>query len=155
MPPTFLSSVLRPNSFENTPIIRYLWFIQIKITCKSTIKLQYIKIDGVFFDVNHFFTTFLVFFYTLLNKNNYLCRTSQQNIQASLMLCIRFAVSLQKIRCISAKHSSKLDVVHSICCIFAKQKREQTIPQVRGENNLITKKWKETKVIYWSKELSL
>jgi len=73
----------------------------------------------VFFDVNHFFTTFLVFFYTLLNKNNYLCRTSQQNIQANLMLCIRFAVSLQKIRCISAKHSSKLDVMHSICCIFA------------------------------------
>lgn len=22
-------------------------------------------------------------------------------------------------RCISAKHSSKLDVMHSICCIFA------------------------------------
>ena len=47
---------------------------------------------------------------------------------------------------ISAKHSSKLDVVHSICCIFAQQKREQTIPQVRGENNLIIKKWKETKI---------
>ena len=45
--------------------------------------------------------------------------------------------------------------MHSICCIFAQQKREQTIPQVRGENNLIKKKWKETKVIYWSKELSL
>ena len=91
------------------------------------------------------------------NKNNYLCRkyaASQQNIQASLMLCIRFAVSLQKIRGISAKHPSKLDVLHSICCIFAEKKREQTIPQVRGENNLITKKWKEIKVIYWSKELS-
>ena len=30
-----------------------------------------------------------------------------------------FILSLQKIGCISAKHSSKLDVLHSICTIFA------------------------------------
>ena len=33
-----------------------------------------------------------------------------------------FVVSLQKISCISAKYSSKLDILHSICIIFAEDK---------------------------------
>ena len=44
---------------------------------------------------------------------------SRKNIQASLLLCARFALSLYKIGCISAKHTSKLVVMRSICTIFA------------------------------------
>jgi len=57
----------------------------------------------------------------------YLCRrkaASQQNIQASLIFCIRFAFSLKKKSCISAKYSSKLDILHSICIFFASSTNE-------------------------------
>jgi len=33
-----------------------------------------------------------------------------------------FYISLQKISCISAKYSSKLDILHSICIIFTEDK---------------------------------
>lgn len=36
-------------------------------------------------------------------------------------------VSLHKISGISAKHSSKLDALHSICIIFAEDKRHLSI----------------------------
>ena len=33
-----------------------------------------------------------------------------------------FYISLQKISCISAKYSSKLDILHSVCIIFIEDK---------------------------------
>ena len=38
---------------------------------------------------------------------------------SSTLDCIRFAQSLHKIGCTSAKHSSKLDILLSVCTIFA------------------------------------
>ena len=64
-------------------------------------------------------------FWTNSRKMYYLCRrkaASQQNIQASLIFCIRFAFSLKKKSCISAKYSSKLDILHSICIFFKEEK---------------------------------
>ena len=52
---------------------------------------------------------------------HYLCirqAAPQQKSQASLAFCVRLALSLYKIGCTSAKISSKLGFLHSVCTIF-------------------------------------
>ena len=50
-------------------------------------------------------------------------KSSTRQFESKLSLR-SFAFSLQKKRCISAKYSSKLDILHSICIFFAPSIKE-------------------------------
>ena len=49
------------------------------------------------------------------------CKNTKKNFNLAFVSQI-FYISLQKISFISAKYSSKLDILHSICIIFAEDK---------------------------------
>ena len=57
-------------------------------------------------------------------RKRYLCirqAAPRHNIQASSILCTRFALSLHKTGCTSAQYPSKLDIMHSVCTVFAQE----------------------------------
>ena len=76
-------------------------------------------------------------------KNYYLCirkAASRHNCSSKLgKFCSRFAFSLQKISGISAKQSSELVVLRSICIIFALCKRKsEARPRNPGRKSSFT-----------------